>query len=49
MLGKLGPILYFTIGLLVMFLMLEIRNKCYIKGNVRTYILGLMSEPLCQK
>ena len=37
MLGKFEPILYFIFGLLVMFLMLEIRNKCYIKGNVRTY------------
>ena len=37
MLGKFGPILYFVFGLLVMFIMLEIRNRCYIKGNVRAY------------
>ncbi len=44
MLGRTNPIVYFIFGSLLTFFMIEIRNKCYIKGDVISFLQTIIEK-----
>ncbi len=40
----LNPLIYFIIGMLVMFFMIEVRNKCFLKNNTKSHMNNIIKK-----